>query len=178
MKNTRQSLADAPRSGFSLIELLVAISLVGTISVMATQMFILFMQLEASTSLAAAGDLSRERLERQFRNDVHAARKAEVITRDGQQVLLLSGQNQDRVEFSPDFSGVRRRQLNSNQIQMEDLWMLPPGQLDFEVRGPLVELRSVESENPERARAVPVTPWRFVAALGFPANAATTGGEP
>jgi prepilin-type N-terminal cleavage/methylation domain-containing protein len=174
-KRFRHPERPASKFGFTLIELLVAISLVSILSVTATQMFVLFMQLESSISVGAAGDLSRERLERQFRSDVHAAQDAQTTTRKGQQVLVLSHEGENRVEFVALATGIQRRELNAGKLQREDSWLLPAGQHDFEIRRPLVELHSEEAPGPGRAGSAPPAAWRFAAALGIAADSASKG---
>lgn len=185
MKTRRHCPRHCARPGWTLVEMLMVISLTGTLALLGTKVLILFLQLDVSNGAQAAAQLARERLELQFRRDVHHAMQAQIVPgATGLPQLTLTMPNAGQVTYTPDLDGCRRAARQGGTLSSDDVFLLGPVALAFESAPPLLELRirpaadissSVLTACPATLRIAPVlgADWRHVS--GRPAGA---GGEP
>lgn len=127
------------RVGFTLIEMLVIIALLGTLTLIGGRIITLFMEVDASVASDAVRLLNLERLEDRFRLDVHAASAAEVVGDPGGETLLLSNPDAADVRYVIDGDTiVRRTALNGRRAR--DRFTLAGATCRFEIADPLVRL--------------------------------------
>tara|TARA_B100000029_G_scaffold246514_2_gene243464 strand:- start:3550 stop:4086 length:537 start_codon:yes stop_codon:yes gene_type:complete len=97
------------RTGFSLIETLVAMAMSAVMVTVASTTITLMMRSERTGADALIAAQSGHRLERRFRDDVHAAAAAVVDTSDSSHPLLrLAGNGQPGITWSRVKGGLRR----------------------------------------------------------------------
>ena len=97
------------RSGYSLIEMLVVMTVSAVVMTVASMTITLMMRSERTGGDALAAAQSGHRFERRFRDDVHSAATAVVDTADSSQPLLrLAGDGQPSITWSRVKDGLRR----------------------------------------------------------------------
>lgn len=134
------------RRGISLAEMLVVIALLGGMAVVATQTMMLFMGADTAVANDAALLLNLERLEDRFRQDVHAASRAEVADEPARQTLRLSGEERDEIRYISEENRIIRETVINGQ-RATDRFVFSGRHCRFQVDGPSVQFTVTDDEN-------------------------------
>jgi len=81
-----------PRSGWSLLELILVITMLGVLSTLAAQMFTIFFESDTRGFMETTSRLSMDRLADQFRQDVHQAAVVTIESPERMQIQTPSGE--------------------------------------------------------------------------------------
>ncbi|MCH7686190.1 MAG: hypothetical protein IH899_05845 [Planctomycetes bacterium] len=150
------------RSGKSLIELVVVISVMSIVMVIAVRTITQLMRADASGGKSLVAGTSLARLAHQFRRDVHDADDAELLTADENQSprLQLSLPENTIAEYRP-FAEKILRTIRRGEITISrETFHLPRGENRFEIsedETPIISLvhlrNTVESSEKSSSRA-------------------------
>jgi prepilin-type N-terminal cleavage/methylation domain-containing protein len=129
------------REGFSLMELLVVITMLGVLSLVGGRIVTLFLESDASVSLDAARQLNLQRLEDRFRIDVHAALSVSV-EEDGAEgaVLVLALPRGDEIRYVVQGERVDRQASGTTRVPARDRFVIAGGSVRFTADPPVVTL--------------------------------------
>jgi prepilin-type N-terminal cleavage/methylation domain-containing protein len=160
------------RRGYSLIEMLVVITVMSMMVVMGTLTMALLMRSERTGGDALVAAQAGHRLARQFRKDVHAADDATLDTSNpGHPVLNLIANGRAKVSWSRVEEGLRRRvdaspaQIETYRVPAHDVSIvLEPLQADSRTRR-LIRITTTP-ETHSRPHPPDVWPIRVTAVLG------------
>lgn len=109
------------RTGWSLLELILVITVLGILTTLATQMFSIFFEADTRGLTETTTRLSMDRLTTQFRHDVH---QAQAVTMESPQRLLLQTPTA-KIVFEVDgpavFRSVEPHQTKEKFVTGEDV---------------------------------------------------------
>lgn len=137
------------RRGVSLIELLVMMAgasiLLGTVSVLIGLMF----RSEQHSARKIAAALSADRLARQFRQDAHAALKAELLHDEKTVALQFELDGNRRVSYTPGDDRMRRTIATADGPERHDEYRIARSEwtLDLTHDGTLAELDCTRTDH-------------------------------
>lgn len=169
-------------AGYSLIELVVAIGLIGVLMIVSGTLFVALSRSERNAQRSAAAQQTIAHLDRLFRRDVHQARSAAIAQDDrAQAVLTLSLPGDGTVRYAADEGKLTRIAVADGRTHREE-FRIAEGKWQFEVRDRRVELRltrpadTVTQHGPAH---VPVRDCRLLAVLSLtPSKLPQTGDAP
>ncbi len=130
---------DPPRSrhGWTLIQMMVAISVLSVLSMAAITMVIATMQTEARAATVWVNDRQFARLSNDWRKDAHAARFAEVTRQNDQPILIFKANLSATrmVSYVVQPNQVLRRETDGDKLLRLETYRLPDWQLTFAFPG-------------------------------------------
>lgn len=172
------------RSGWTLIELLATISVLGVVMTLSGTMFVAMSRSERNALRSCAAQQTLARLNEQFRRDVHQADAVEITETDpGQFTLTLAAAN----------SLVSRYAIHQHDLQRlaaapdgehRETYRIPDAVWSFQRTGEPAPKVSLTLQRPADTLIVttpdflPVVAWRLEAVLGLSASPALRKGGP
>lgn len=127
----------ANRPGKTLLELTVVVGMVSSVLTLGTRTLISLMRADAAGRKAMVHEGNFVRLANRFRNDVHAAIKAEVVAagKNVPQRLRLTQPDGQVVEYRPQPAGVQVAVLRGGKREARETYRLKSGRVRFERAG-------------------------------------------
>jgi prepilin-type N-terminal cleavage/methylation domain-containing protein len=154
-----------PRSGFTLIELAVVVTLTSVVLTLSAATIITLFRVERQFAGDAAQDFALARLASHWRADAHQATTAKM---DAGCELILPGGRTIRYTFASP--AVIREVRRGDQLEHRDAFVLTRRSVaEFSVEpsgdGKIVQLMVEPAQIPERAHSTPVRPLTIAAAV-------------
>ena len=130
----RTSSSPHRRSGITLTQMLVVVSLTSAITMAAISVIITMMRLEGRTMQGWMTQQTLRQLGDDFREDAHAAQSAEITTQKaGPTVIFRSGSaNAKSVTYVAIENRVIRRETDGEQLPRIETYRLPEGKVRFD----------------------------------------------
>lgn len=130
----RTSRSSHRRSGVTLTQMLVVVSLTSAITMAAISVIITMMRLEGRTMQGWMTQQTLRQLGDDFREDAHAAQSAEITTQKaGPTVIFRSGSaNAKSVTYVAIENRVIRRETDGEQLPRIETYRLPEGKVRFD----------------------------------------------
>lgn len=129
-------LRDHKRAAFTLIELVVGISITGVIFVILGSVFALLMRSERTVMQSLQLERTISRMSEQFRKDVHQTRSGDAKEESNDDLsevrLLRSGGKSIRYHLSKN--GIERQLFEGTSMKAHDEFVLPDCQVQFRKR--------------------------------------------
>ncbi|WP_139228351.1 hypothetical protein [Planctomicrobium piriforme] len=160
-----------------MIEMLVVISLTGTIGVLTAQTMVLLIRLGNASHDQTAEAIACERLGRAFRRDVHAAEAVEFKPAEAGAAMTLHLPGEMTITYEPVENGARRTQTAPAAVISNDEFVLLLHAASFQGEGNAVELLLTPVSSSDRVSVPSLPPLKVVAIRGSDALH-TTGGAP
>lgn len=123
------------RSGKTLIEMMVTMTLVSTLLLMCGRTVLTLLRAQRTSEKGVAAALLLGRLEQTFRRDVHAARRFDLdqVAAGAGDRLQLQLTGSERVEYTTAVDGIHRRVLHGTDVVARDRFAIPGGRHRIEV---------------------------------------------
>lgn len=113
------------RRGWTLIEMLITLSVMGTITVVAVKTLGAMLRAEYTGVEHVARLMTTSRMARQFRADVHAASKVEIAPDlPTKPLLVVTIDDTRQIQYETHASGLLRTDLRANLAPIKELWRL------------------------------------------------------
>jgi type II secretory pathway component PulJ len=127
--------SDHRRSGFTLVELVAAISMLTTILVMTGTIFHLLLRSDKAAAQSFITERSISRLAVQFRDDIHHALTANLVEDPAQSkpVLELSNPPQMKLHYVVTQKGIARLTIDGDAVSAREDYQLPDCRIRFQV---------------------------------------------
>lgn len=130
------------RPGYSLLEMMVVIFMLGMLMASGLTVFSTMLGEDRQSLEAATGMLTWSRLDRSFRQDVHAATDCQVESADKDQptrcVLTLAESR--RIEYEAAGQNLTRIEYWNDKPHFRDRYLLPGTETEFAEAGSMVRL--------------------------------------
>jgi prepilin-type N-terminal cleavage/methylation domain-containing protein len=125
----------APRRGFSLIELIVAMVIASTIFGLSVELLMLAKRETATGRERTMSAANLLRLGEQFRADVHAADTVSEAIKAGDRVLwTIEMPDDERVEYAPNADGLHRTEYRGDKVHARDVFVVPAAGVRLELK--------------------------------------------
>lgn len=170
------------RRGYTLLEMIVAISLIMVLMTVSGALFVALSRSERNAQRAAAAQQTIARLDDLFRRDVHQAQSA-IIAQDDRQhaALTLTLPAGRTVRYTAEDSQLVRLAEFEAKSHRDD-FRIPSSQWEFDIQGSRVELRlkrPADTVTQNSPALVPLRECRLMALLSLtPAQFQPPGGTP
>ncbi len=172
------------RSGWTLIELLATISVLGVVMTLSGLLFVAMSRSERTALRSSAAQQTLARLNEQFRRDVHQADAAEILeTEPGQFTLTLAAANRPVAMYAIQSHELRRLAAVPDGEHRET-YRIPGAAWSFQrssERVPKVSLsllRPADTLTVTSAEFLPVVEWRLEAVLALNSMSAVSKEQP
>lgn len=170
------------RSGYTLVEMVVAMSLILVLMTVSGTLFVALTRSERNAQRSAAAQQTISQLDGLFRRDVHQARSATIAQDErGQPVLTLSLPGNATVRYAAEDSQLTRLAVTDGRTHRDD-FRIAAGQWQFDVKDRRVELRlsrPADTVTQSTPALLPVRECRLLAMLSLtPSALPQTGGTP
>lgn len=154
--------------GFTIVELLIAMTLLSIIAVTGVQLLGLLLRAEQSASHQSILRLHLPRLAEDFRRDVHRAHSIEAFAKEAPDAGFVLLTPEERIAYTSTNTGLLREvwSLNGNERLSTERYLIP-GQLHWQLEEPLVRMALTPAAN-ERGSTLQsevIGRWQFEAVL-------------
>ncbi len=155
------------RSGKSLLELLVAISILSSLLALAGRTFAFLMRADARGRKSVVQSAGLSRLANRFRRDVRAAKSAELIAANNENSkrLRLTMPDGRFIEYRPEGNRVTAVVFDGKKIRGRERYLLGDGETRVEISGgppEIVSLIRTTVPAPEKRSSAEAFPRRTV----------------
>ena len=120
------------RGGWTLIEMLVTISVMGTLTGVAVKTLSAMLQSEFRGVEHVARLATVSKMARQFRTDIHAASKFELANVPNKPLLLISVNETRQIQYEIQPAGLLRTEQRGSQSPIRELWRLKQTRFQLE----------------------------------------------
>ena len=159
MQSSVDSRQQPPRTGFTLVELMVVISILSIVTTLGITTITWLYSIEQTTEDRADTSANWSRLEQDFRNDVHAATKAELVppSESGSLELRLEQPSETMVVYRATEEQVVREVKQSFATVARQNYHLPNGTVRFsqDPKLPLIRVNYAFTRQPSTQAPVP-----------------------
>lgn len=136
-RSTSLATRNALRQGYSLIELVVVMSMLSVLLALTGTTFYFLMRSEKSVTQSLVTERSVSRLANQFRDDVHQSIRCEQAGGVGEKKteLTLKTDDQHQVQYRTTKGGLTRYQVEAGNAVAREDYRLPECEIHFESDG-------------------------------------------
>lgn len=168
-KKTADSDLQSKRGGYSLIQMLIVMSILGTVSVIAIRLMSTLLRVERQGIAHVTQLSSLSRLSRQFRADAHVARECKLLQPPETGVVRLTIDKDHSIVYDKHERGISRVEQKAGQVLRRDQFRLSGVALACEVPTDpekIVTLVVGQSLPDQSSQSTPSKNFRIDARLG------------